>query len=101
MKQFSDFNIKTTSKGFEGNKIKMSKLLNKEILVYDFIISDSKVFKEKGSGKCLQLQISLNNEKHVVFTSASGLIEAIEQIPSDEFPFSTVIIEMSDRFKFS
>jgi hypothetical protein len=101
MKSFSQFNIQAPSRGFEGEKVKMNKILNREIVVHDFRIEDSKVFKEKGSGKCLQLQISFSNEKHVVFTSASGLIEVIQQIPANGFPFTTTIVEENDRYIFT
>ena len=101
MNSFSQFNISAPSKGFEGDKIKISRILNREIVVHDFKLNDSKVFRDKGSGKCLQLQISFNNEKHVIFTSSSGLIEVIEQIPENGFPFKTIIIEKNDRFKFT
>lgn len=101
MKSFSQFNIQAPSRGFEGDKIKMSRILNREIAVHAFKIEDSKVFKEKGSGKCLQMQISFNNEMHVIFTSASGLIEVIQQIPHSGFPFTTTIIEENDRYIFT
>ena len=101
MKSFSQFNIKSASKGFEGDKIKISKILDKEIVVHAFKIEDSKIFKDRGSGKCLHLQISLKDEKHIVFTSSNGLIDSILQVPEDEFPFSTVIIEANDRFQFT
>lgn len=101
MKQFSQFNIEVSSKCFVGDKIKMAKVLQKEIIVHDFRIEDSKVFPDKGTGKCLHLQISINEEKRILFTSASGLIEAIQQVPADEYPFSTTIIEENDRFKFT
>ena len=101
MNSFSQFNIKTSVKGFEGDKIKMSKILNREIVVHHFKIEDSKVFKERGSGKCLHLQISFNKEKHIVFTSSSGLIETIQQVPENGFPFSTTIIEENDRYIFT
>ena len=101
MKSFSQFNIKTTAPGFEGGKIKISRLIGKEIIVYYFKIEDSKVFKDRGTCKCLQLQISLNGEKHVVFTSSSGLIEAIQLVPENELPFSTVIIQEGDRYLFT
>jgi len=101
MKNFSQFNIKPMTKGFEGDKIKMSKILNREIVVHHFKIEDLKVFKDKGSGKCLHLQISVNNEKHIIFTSSSGLIEAIQQVPENGFPFTATIIEESDRFIFT
>ena len=101
MNSFKQFDIKQTVKGFEGDKIKMSKILNREIVVYHFKIDDSKVYKDRGTCKCLQLQISLNNEKHVVFTSAGGLIEAIKQVPDDGFPFTTTIIQENERYKFT
>ena len=101
MKTFSQFNIQAPSKGLEGDKIKMSRILNREIVVHAFKIEDSKVFREKGSGKCLQLQISFNNEKHVVFTGAAGLIEVIQQIPGNGFPFTSTIIEENDRYIFT
>jgi hypothetical protein len=101
MKSFSQFNIQPKSKGFEGEKIKMSKILNREIVVHDFKIEDSKVFKDKGTGKCLHLQISFNNEKHIVFTSSSGLIEMIQMVPADGFPFTATIVEDNERFMFT
>ena len=103
MNRFSQFNIKVPSKGFEGNKIKMARILNREIVVHAYRIEDSKVqaFKEKGTGKCLHLQISLENDMHVVFTSSSGLMETIQLVPEDKFPFTTTIVEENDRFKFT
>lgn len=101
MNNFSQFNIKPPDNGFEGEKIKMSKILNREIVVHAFKLTDSKVFTDRGTGKCLQLQISFNSEKHVVFTSSSGLIETIKQVPQSGFPFTTIIIEENERFKFT
>jgi len=103
MNRFSQFDIKTPERGFEGDKIKISRILNREIVVHHFKIADSKVkeFKDKGSGKCLHLQISFNNEMHVVFTAGTALIVVIQQIPADRFPFTTTIIEENDRYKFT
>jgi hypothetical protein len=103
MYKFSEFDIKQVAKGFEGDKIKMAKILNREIVVHDFKLENSKIaqFREKGSGNCLYLQISLNGEKHVVFTSSVFLITAIQQVPKDGFPFTTTIIEENDRYKFT
>jgi RNA-directed DNA polymerase len=101
MNSFSQFNIKTNTRGFEGDKIKISKILNREIAVHHFKIEDSKLFKDKGSGKCLHLQISLGDKMHIVFTSSSCLIEAIMQVPENGFPFSTTIVEENDRYKFT
>jgi hypothetical protein len=65
-------------------------------------LEKSKVYKDRGTCKCLHLQISCNGEKHIVFTSSSGLIDAILQIPGDGgFPFSTTIIQNGERFLFT
>jgi hypothetical protein len=103
MNKFDQFDIKVTSKSFIGEKIKISKIFGKEIIVHDWKIEDSKVnaFKERGAGKCLHLQISIYGEKHIVFTSSCGLLEAIQQVPKTGFPFSTIIIEENDRYKFT
>jgi hypothetical protein len=101
MNRFDQFDIKPTAKGFDGDKIKMAKILNKEIIVHTFRIDDSKCFKDRGTGKCLNLQITFNGEKHIVFTSSSGLIDAIQQIPEEGFPFTTTIIQENERFVFT
>ena len=101
MNNFSQFNIKAPAKGFEGDKIKMSKILNREIIIYAFKLKDSKVFKDRGTGKCLQMQISINGDMHIVFTSAGALIDTIQQVPEDGFPFMTTIIQESERFIFT
>lgn len=103
MNRFSQFDIKVPEKGLTGNKIKITKILNKEIVIHHFKVVDSKIeeFKKKGTGKCLHMQISFNNEMHVVFTSGTALIEVIQQIPLDKFPFASTIIEENDRYIFT
>lgn len=100
MRKFNEFNIKQESKSFTGEKIKMSKILNKEITVIDFKIVPSK-FTEKGNGNRLDLQIEVNGTKHVVFSGSVSLAEAIQQVPKDGFPFTTTIVEENDRFIFT
>lgn len=99
MKQFKDFNIKSTLKSFIGDKIKMSKILNKQITVLDYRVEDSKY--EKGCGKCLYLQIQLGEEKHVVFTGSRALIDMINQVPKTDFPFVTTIVKESEVYDFT
>jgi hypothetical protein len=70
-------------------------------VVHDFRLEPSKVFAEKGTGKCLHLQISINEVKYVICTSSGGVIEAILQVPVTDFPFITTIIEENDRFIFT
>jgi hypothetical protein len=103
MNSFKSFQIKEPERGFEGKKIKISKIMNLEITVLDFKLEDSKIeeFRAKGTKKCLHMQILLNDEKRVVFTSASYLIDVIQQIPKEGFPFTTTIKEENERFIFS
>ena len=100
MNSFKDFNIKTEEKVFTGDKIKISKILNKPITVHDFKISNSK-YPEKGNGECLHLQISVDNEKRSVFTGSRVLSEKIKKVPESGFPFTTTIIEENERYEFS
>ena len=101
MKQFSDFGITITTKAFIGDKIKVTKILNRPIEVLDFKIDNSK-FTESGSGKCLCLQIRYNDELHVVFTGSLPLMEQINQVPRDTgLPFTATIIKENERYKFT
>lgn len=98
LQQFKDFNIKPQSQAFTGDKIKMSKILNRRIIVHDFKIEDS---KQKSGTQCLYLQISVNENKHVVFTGSTVLMETIQRVPPTGFPFETTIVKENERFEFT
>jgi hypothetical protein len=97
MKQFKDFNIKTEPSTFIGDKIKISKILNREIVVHNFKLDNSKF----NTGKCLCLQIELNTSKHIIFTGSSVLAESIKQVPAEGFPFKTVIVQENEMYQFT
>lgn len=103
MIQFSELNIEYTSKCFEGDKIRMERILNQEITVLDYKIEPSKIssYKEKGMENCLYLHILYKNEKRVIFTGGSALIEVIQKVSRESFPFATIIIEEKKRYKFT
>lgn len=100
MNSFKDFGITTTVKGFIGDSIKMSKILNRSIVVFDFKIGPSK-YPEKGNGMCLELQIEFDGEKRVVFTGSVFLQDTIRKVPETSFPFSTTIKNVNDHYEFS
>lgn len=100
MKRFKDFGIKLSTKVFVGDKIKVKRILNVEIVVHDFKIVDSK-YTDSGNDKCLYLQITMGETKHVVFTGSIYLMEEIQLVPAEEFPFTTTIVEDNDRYQFS
>lgn len=99
MKKFSELGVTAKPKCFIGEKIKVSKILNKEITVIDYKIMDSKF--EGKSGKCLHLQIEINNEKHIVFTGSTILMDMIQEVSKDNFPFITTIVNTNEYLEFT
>ena len=99
MKNFSDLNIKVESTSFIGEKIKISKVLNRDIIVLDFKIDESKYPKNK-SGKVLTLQIKVDNEQRIIFTGSDYLISQIQQVTKQDFPFATKIEKNGEYFEF-
>lgn len=89
MKKFKEFGIKPISQSFTGDKIKIARLLNRAIIIYDFRVEDSKF---GSNNKCLYLQIAIDETKHVVFTSSVALTEMIQRVPKTDFPFEATII---------
>jgi hypothetical protein len=100
MKQFKEMGITAERKSFVGDKIKLERILNREITVHDFKVEPSKI-TDKGNGKCLYLQIELKDDKHVVFTSSIYLQDMISQVPRSDFPFKTTIVKVNDHFEFT
>ena len=103
MKSFGEMNIVINVNKFIGDKIKIKKILDKEIIIHDFKINDSKIYKNSDDNykECLCLQLELNNEKHILFTSASTLIDAIKMVDKTDFPFKTIIKEINERYMFT
>lgn len=98
MNNFKDFNITRETKGYTGNKIKIDRVLNVEITVHDCKIEDST--KEIGQ-KRLDMQISIGDTMHVIFTSGKALIEVIRDNPQIKYPFKTTIVKENDWLKFT
>ncbi|WBS75693.1 hypothetical protein PF438_04195 [Elizabethkingia meningoseptica] len=98
MKNFKEFNIVPTFTAFVGDKIKLSKVINTEIIINDYKIKDSE--KRPGT-KYLTLQITRKGEKEVIFTAAKTLMDMIEQVPKDEFPFMTTITQDDQMYQFT
>jgi hypothetical protein len=101
MRNFKEFNIAPTVKSFVGTKVFLDNILDTPIIIHDYKVETSKF--ERGNGKCLHLQISINGTKHVLFTSSMGLMSVLEQIPRSELPFGTTIVKdkQTRRFEFT
>lgn len=98
MKNFKEMGITVASRAFVGDSIKIERLLNKEITVHYYKIVDS---NKKVGTLCLYLQIEYDGEKRVLFTSAQALMEAIQKVPKENFPFTATIVKQNERFEFT
>ncbi len=78
----------------------MYKIINKPIIVEAFRIMPSK-YTDKGNGKCLHLQIKDGPDTRVVFSGSQRLMNDIEQVRVDSFPFQTTIIKEENYLRFS
>lgn len=95
-KSFKDLGIVNATPGFTGDKIKMNRVLNREITIIDYKIEKSK-FKDN----YLLMQIEVNGQRHVLFTGSMTLQNTIQQIRKEDFPITTTITEDNERYQFN
>ncbi len=98
MNNFKSFNIKPQVLNFTGEKIKIERILNTEIEIHDFKIEPSKL--KKGTDY-LTLQIMRSGIYNVVFTGSTILIQMINKIPKEKFPFKTTIKKDNEYYEFT
>lgn len=100
MKRFRDF--ARSKKVLDGEKIAIAQVLNKEIVVLDYSVAESKFddCKTRCSGKCLTLQVTVDGVKRVVFTGSDVLLKQVREYEA-EMPFITTIIKVDQFFTFS
>lgn len=102
VRKFSEFGIKAPDLEFKGEKIKISRIFNKPVMVHHFKIGPSKIEDNKGkTGRLLTLQISMNKTDHIIFTGSEVMMDTIQKLPKDAFPFETTIINESERYEFT
>ena len=95
MQRFSDF---AEAQPLTGEKISMADVLNKEITVLAYRISNSH-FKD-GVDKYVKIQIEVAGEKRIIFTGSRVIIDQLEQY-KDHLPFIATIIKIDKFFTFS
>ena len=93
MKRFADFN--TDQAPLDGEKIQLEDILNVEVLVIGFNIRKSK-YGKNASGKCLALQIEIDDVRRLVFTGSDVMISQLEKY-GGEIPFLTTVRKI-DRY---
>lgn len=87
VKRFSDF--ATDDRPLAGEKVKIDSILNQEILVTGYRLTESK-FGKSNSPKCLTVQFEREGEQHVFFTGSAVLISQLEKY-NQELPFLTAV----------
>lgn len=98
MKNFKDFNIQPKINHFVGEQIQIQKLFNTPIKVLGFKIEPS---KKKKDTIYMTLQIEKSDEKRIVWTASTVLIDLIKRVPEDGFPFETTIRGDNDYYEFT
>lgn len=96
IKSFSDFGIKPKIEHYQGDKIKIEKILNQEITVLKF-----KIVPSKYDGERLDLQIVFKGENRVLWTPAKYLIQTIKDVKPEDFPFTTKIVKIDEHLEFT
>ncbi len=96
MNKFADFAEEET---LEGDKIKITDMLNREIIVTGYKVTESK-FSKSNSERCLKLQFELENKKYVMFTGSDVLIDQIIKY-QQHIPFITTITKIDKYYSFS
>jgi len=95
MKRFSDF---ADTRQLEGDKIGINDVLNQEVIVHDFRVSESKY--NVGDKFYMTLQVKFDNRKRVIFTSSGVLRNQLEKY-KDELPFIAKIIRINNYYSLS
>lgn len=97
---FSELNIpEVESEVYVGDKIKIDRIVNKEIVIYKYKIEPSKY--QGGYDKCLYLQIKYQDEFRVLWGGYKYLLERISLVLKNNFPLRTTIIKIDSGYKFS
>lgn len=93
MHRFSDF--ATDDHQLEGDKIPIEEVMNKEIVVTSFRVQPSKF--NKGDGQVMTLQIDVNNEKRIIFTSSVVLRNQVQKY-QEQLPFIAQIKRINNKY---
>ena len=88
---FSDF--ADTHPQFEGERLNIQEIFNKEILIIGFRIGPSK-YKGKNY---LTLQFKMNGKKYIIFVGSDPLMDQAQE-GADEMPYRTTIVKRGNYY---
>ncbi|OPY54719.1 MAG: hypothetical protein A4E48_00298 [Methanosaeta sp. PtaU1.Bin060] len=92
--RFSDF---ANEEAFEGEKLRLDDILNKEILVTGYKIKDS---HQKKNTQYLTIHFKLDGVQHIAFTGSMVLMDQLRKYES-HLPFLAVIKKINKHYTFS
>lgn len=92
--RFGDF---AEEQSFEGDKLRLDEILNKEILVKGYKIKDS--HQKKGT-KYLTINFELDGKQYVTFTGSTVLMDQLKKYES-HLPFISAIKKINRHYTFS
>lgn len=99
MKKFSEFSQEQTP--LEGEKMKLDEVINQEIIVCSYKISNSK-YSENRAGKYVTIQIKFSeNDSHKVIFTGSEVLASQCQKYEGNMPFVTVIKKINKYYTFT
>ena len=96
-KKFSEFASEEAK--LDGIKAKLDDILNKEVLITGYKITDSK-YKKGEFARCLALQFTAGDRVSITFTGSNVLIGQIEKY-KEEVPFYTTIKKIDRYYTFT
>jgi hypothetical protein len=82
---------------FDGEKLRIDEILNKEVLVTGFCIKES--HQKKGT-QYLTIHFELDGKKHVTFTGSMVLMDQLKKYES-HIPFYSKIKKINRHYTFS
>jgi hypothetical protein len=78
----------------------MEDILDQEIVIHDYKVVPSK-YPDKAYDRCLHMQISIDQKKHVLFSGSKNLVLHLEQVPRCNLPIATTIIKRDKKLMFT
>ena len=96
VESFADF---AESRPLEGDKVKIANILNKEIIVTNYRVQNS---KQKKDTKCVTIQFVYPgfDEPYVVFTGSTVLQRQLEEY-EHKLPFRAIVKQISNYYTFT
>lgn len=98
MKHFSEFAKEDLP--FEGEKVRVDSLLNKEIIIVKYKVRPSKYKDKCRNCATVQFKESEEDNNKVFFTGSEVLIDMLEKY-KEELPFITTIRKIDRYYTFS